>query len=130
MKNGVFFYILLQSSVALLTEKSYTLTLKKQNEIKMNDLFRKYKQQINDYFGKVRHRVRIFNYRGHVIVDIEYEDFRNEEHVSQCIRGIIGNNMYLNLKRECSRSMQAHIIQMYGPMDHIRLHQLIEEYEE
>ena len=88
------------------------------------------KDQIHKYFGEVRHSVHILTYRQVEIADIEYEDFRNEKHVEQDLKKILGEGIQLFLKRECSNTMEQHILRAYGPVSPIRLHQLIEEYEE
>lgn len=88
------------------------------------------KDQIHKYFGEVKHRVHIFTYHQVEIADIEYEDFRNEKHVEEDLKKILGEGIQVCLKRECSNTMEQHILHAYGPVNPIRLHQLIEEYEE
>jgi hypothetical protein len=86
---------------------------------------------INQYFGEVKHSVRINKIHGRTLFDIEYYDFKNEPHVEEAIRRIIGDTYLLNIKRYCSESMMKAINQHYGPAANRKiLHEEMAEYEE
>lgn len=96
-------------------------------EIEIKEL----RRQINAYFGEVKHSLHIRRIQGKTLFDIEYEDFKNEPHVEEAIRGIIGNDYLLNIKRYCSEDMMKAIRQHYGPAaDRKTLHEEMAEYEE
>lgn len=80
----------------------------------MRPQLKEYKKQIRLFFGDVKHRIRTFSVNGKTLIDIEYEDFLNETHVTQGIRRIIGNGFLLNVKRECSDTLMKQIHERYG----------------
>lgn len=109
--------------------KGKTVSIIKQK--KMNAILKDYKKQIHQYFGKVKHTVRILVCSDATIVDIEYTDFLNEEHVTQAVRKIIGHELKLNVKRECSESLREKIMkQPVDPADPWARNKLIASYEE
>lgn len=97
----------------------------------MDNKLKEYRQRINEYFGEVKHSLRIKKIKGNTVFDVEYEDFKNEPHVEAAIREIIGDNYLLNIKRYCSEDMMEAIRRHYGPAaDRKTLHENMAEYEE
>jgi hypothetical protein len=97
----------------------------------MNPLLKEYKQKVNRFFGPILHRVNVMEYRRAIIVDVEYVDFLNEEHVTEQIREIVGKNVYINVKRECSDSMIKRMVERMGePTDETDFHLKMERYED
>ena len=97
----------------------------------MNTILKDYKKQIHQYFGKVKHTVRILVCSDATIVDIEYTDFLNEEHVTQAVRKIIGPDLKLNVKRECSEVLRGKIMkQPVDPSDPWSRNRLIATFED
>lgn len=96
----------------------------------MNAILKDYKRQIHQYFGNVKHSVRILVCSDCTIVDIEYTDFLNEEHVMQGIRRIIGEELKLNVRRECSEELMKIISRLpMDPNDPWALNKAIASYE-
>lgn len=70
---------------------------------------RELRKLLDRYFGQAAHRIYFFRCRGKVLIDIEYQDFRSEQVVETEIRHLIGNEVLLNIKRECSESLMQEI---------------------
>ena len=88
------------------------------------------RKRLRDYFGDVPNRIEIGRMNGKSLIDIEYEDFHSEPRVKAELRQIVGRDVYLNLKRNCSRTlMQQVYCLLYGNIDDLRFH-LMETVEQ
>lgn len=97
----------------------------------MENELKELRRRINSYFGEVKRSVHINRIQGKTLFNIEYHDFKNEPHVEEAIREIIGNDYLLNIKRYCSEGMMQAIRRHYGPAaDRKTLHEEMAEYEE
>lgn len=97
----------------------------------MNDQLKEYRHQINGIFGTVKHTVHIFRIKKNILFDIEYEDFKNESHIEEEVRKIVGEDNLINVKRYCSERMMAAIRKNRGPFPNERLlHDEMAEYED
>lgn len=87
-------------------------------------------RKINRFFGDVKHKVRVVR-REITLIDVEYEDFLNVKHVSEKLQEIVGDKIYLNVKRECSERLFAKILKASGlSTDRDVVYNMMEEYEE
>ena len=91
---------------------------------------REIRKRIRDYFGEVPNRTEIGRMNGKPLIDIEYEDFHSEPRVKAELRQIVGQDVYLNVKRNCSKTlMQQVYCLLYGNIDDLRFH-LMETVEQ
>lgn len=89
-----------------------------------------YKKQIDNFFGSVKHHIRTYVFRNVILIDIEYEDFQNEEHVTLAIRKIIGLKILLNVKRDCTDKMMKQIFERHGRcLGQKELHSIMSAFE-
>ena len=88
------------------------------------------RKRLWDYFGDVPNRIEIGRMNGKSLIDIEYEDFHSEPRVKAELRQIVGRDVYLNVKRNCSKTlMQQVYCLLYGNIDDLRFH-LMETVEQ
>ena len=96
----------------------------------MNSNLKRKRRLIKEYFDQVKNSIHTRKIQGKILFDIEYEDFKNESHVEQSIREIIGEGYLLNVKRYCSEDMMEAINRHYGPASNRKiLHEKMAEYE-
>lgn len=89
-----------------------------------------YKYVIDLYFESVPHSIRTFIVHGNTLIYIEYEDYLNEHHVTEALRRLLGTNVLLSIKRNCSERLFQEIQQRYGPsMSQLELCAVMSEYE-
>lgn len=67
------------------------------------------RKKLKAYFGEARNSIRFVRAKDRVIIDIEYEDFRSEQVVECEVRHIVGSDILLNVKRECSPQLMRQI---------------------
>lgn len=86
---------------------------------------------INAFFGDTPHRELFFRANGKVVVDIEYYDFMNEQHVKEELHKALGNGPLLAVKRNCSERMMKKIKESFGGSYSLdELFDRIESFEE
>lgn len=96
----------------------------------MKPQIKAYKQKIDLYFGNVAHSVHTIYIEGRPLFHIEYEDFLNEKHVTESLRDIIGKEVMLNVKRDCSDKLMEEIYLHYGKnLSQLELCTAMSEYE-
>lgn len=84
---------------------------------------REIRKRIRDYFDSVPHSIRFTTLNGKPLIDIEYEDFHSEPRVKAELRQIIGQDVYLNVKRNCSDALMRRVCHLlYGNIDDLRFH--------
>ena len=84
---------------------------------------RETRKRIRDYFGEVPNRIEIGRMNGKPLIDIEYEDFHSEPRVKAELRQIVGQDVYLNVKRNCSDTLMRRVYYLlYGNIDDLRFH--------
>lgn len=89
------------------------------------------RDEIHRYFGNIPHRIKFVESQKRTFVDIEYEDFLNEQHVEEAVRGITGGTMTVIVKRECSNALMEKIKASFaGGYTVDELFDRMEEYEE
>lgn len=72
------------------------------------------KRDIKDFFRDTECRILFLKNRGMTIIDIEYHDFLNEQHVEDELRKRIGADLPMNVKRICSPGLRERIRKSVG----------------
>lgn len=90
-----------------------------------------YKNEIDLYFKGVEHSIHTYHIqKGRTLIYIEYRDFLSEKHVMESLRGILGEEVLLSIKRNCSDSLMDEIRKIYGEdMSQLELCRLMSSYE-
>ena len=84
---------------------------------------REIRKRIRDYFGEVPNRIEIGRMNGKPLIDIEYEDFHGEPRVKAELRQIIGPDVHIIVKRNCSETLMQQVYYLlYGNIDDLRFH--------
>ena len=92
---------------------------------------RQIRKILNNFFKNVPHKIEFVRYRKSWLVDIEYEDFLNVKDVMENIRELLGEELLINIKRECSESLFAKILKASGlSTDRYLIYNMMDEYEE
>lgn len=89
------------------------------------------KQEIDLYFKGVEHSIHTYHIqKGRTLIYIEYRDFLSEKHVMESLRGILGGEVLLSIKRNCSDSLMDEIRKIYGEeLSQLELCRLMSSYE-
>ena len=84
---------------------------------------REIRRRLKEYFGNISNQILFGKADGKLLIDIEYEDFRCEPVVKAEIRQIVGEDVYLNVKRNCSETLMQQVYYLlYGNIDDLRFH--------
>lgn len=84
---------------------------------------REIRRRLKEYFGNVPFSTVFTTLKGKPLVGIEYEDFRSEPRVKAELRQLIGENVLLNVKRECSSTLMHRVNRLlYGDINDLRFH--------
>lgn len=81
------------------------------------------RRRLKEYFGTVPNRILLGTLKGRTLVDIEYEDFRSEPRVKAELRRMIGEDVLLNVKRNCSDTLMRQIYRLlHGDPQDLKFH--------
>lgn len=84
---------------------------------------REIRRRLKEYFGNISNQVLFGKADGKMLVDIEYEDFHSEPRVKAEIRQIVGKDVTICIKRNCSAALMRNInYLLYGNIDDLRFH--------
>lgn len=84
---------------------------------------REIRKRLKEYFSAAPHSVGFTTLNGTPLVCIEYEDFRSEPTVKAELRQIFGQDVYLNVKRNCSERLMRHVYHtLCGSPEDLKLH--------
>lgn len=84
---------------------------------------REIRRRLKEYFGTVPNRILLGTLKGCTLVDIEYEDFRSEPRVKEELRQMLGEEVRINVKRECSPTLMRKVYRLlYGNINDLRFH--------
>lgn len=84
---------------------------------------REIRKRVRNYFGDVPNRIEIGRMNGKPLIDIEYEDFRSEPRVKAELRRMIGEDVHLNVKRNCSDTLMRQICRLlHGDPQDLKFH--------
>lgn len=84
---------------------------------------REIRRRLKEYFGAVPNRILFGTLKGRTLVDVEYEDFRSEPRVKEELRQMLGEEVRINVKRECSPALMHRVYRLlYGNIDDLRFH--------
>lgn len=79
--------------------------------------------RLEKYFVNVPSRISFGRLKGRTLVDIEYEDFRSEPRVKAELRRMIGEDVHLNVKRNCSDTLMRQICRLlHGDPQDLKFH--------
>lgn len=84
---------------------------------------REIRRRLKEYFGTVPYSTFFTTLNGKLLVGIEYEDFRIEPIVKAELRQLLGEDIRINVKRECSPALMHRVYRLlYGNIDDLRFH--------
>lgn len=84
---------------------------------------REIRKRVRNYFGDVPNRIEIGRMNGKPLIDIEYEDFHSEPRVKAELRRMIGEDVHLNVKRNCSDTLMRQICRLlHGDPQDLKFH--------
>lgn len=84
---------------------------------------REIRRRLKEYFGTVPNRILFGTLKGRTLVDVEYEDFRSELRVKEELQQMLGEEVRINVKRECSPALMHRVYHLlYGNIDDLRFH--------
>lgn len=73
------------------------------------------KHEIDLYFKGGEHSIHTYHIqKERTLIYIEYKDFLSEKHVMESLRWILGEEVLLSIKRNCSDSLMDEIRKIYG----------------
>lgn len=81
------------------------------------------RRRLKEYFGDTPSHILFSTLKGHTLVDIEYEDFLSEPTVKAELKKLLGEEVCINVKRECSPALMRRVYRLlYGNIDDLRFH--------
>lgn len=84
---------------------------------------REIRRRLKEYFGNISNQILFGEADGKLLVDIEYEDFHSEPRVKAELRQIVGPDVHIIVKRNCSETLMQQVYYLlYGNIDDLRFH--------